>query len=182
MPQAYLMAGDPLNPGRHLEMPALPREVAELAVFLRGARSLGIQVAFWRSKANLSLLDSATLALRSVLLSSACDSPDLPHSPILLEIYEELLVNLSGIVESIPFRGKVGLLRRGLIATFQQIFVLRHLCQAIVCRLRMAQHDFAAPLPAGSLLGIETKHAQREAFRFVAGDWDKQSWNVYDYL
>ncbi|MCW5964531.1 MAG: hypothetical protein KIT83_10880 [Bryobacterales bacterium] len=182
MSQAYSTAGDLLKSAPELEAAPLPPEVAELAVFVRRARSLGNQVAFWRSKANLSLLKSATQAMRAVLLSATWDSTDDPPNPALLGAYKELLVNLNAIVESIPFSSRVGVLRRSLIDTFQQVFVLRHLCQAIVCRLRMALQESDAPSPAGSLLDADTKRAHRAAFQSVAGGWDNQRWNAYDYL
>lgn len=162
-------------------MPLLPQPIADLQVFLRSAATLGTQVAFWRSKARLQLLEAASDSMRSKLLE---DSPSPGSKDLLAQTaaYEEMLVALSQIAALVPFHNRVGILRRNLIPTFQRIFVLHHLCQAIVCRLRIQDPNRNAMLPAGSLLDAEAKLALRKSFQHLAQGWDKESWQVYDYL
>lgn len=183
-PAATSREGSAIDPSRTRTQPvgeSLPRPIADLAAFLRDAASLGYQVAFWRSKARSALLRSAADALRSELAAEYLPGES-PEFQELLCAYEDLLLRLERVVESVPFRSKVGLLRRNLISTYQLMFILRHLCQAIVCKLR-AQHTGRTPsLPGGSLLDSTEKRRVREAFQPLAPGWDKESWDVYDHL
>ncbi len=128
------------------------------------------------------MLRSATLALRSAILEAAEERTAHPGDESLLASYERLLADLNRIVEAIPFRHRVGLLRRNLIATFQQIFILRNLCQAMVCRLRYQHGKAVSDPPVGSFLDADARRAHRDILHAVADGWDRESWNVYDYL
>jgi hypothetical protein len=162
--------------------PSLPHEVRELIGFLRGARRLGVQVAFWRTKGKQQLLEAASGAMRSELLCyEPCEAAE-PDTPQTLRAYEQLLANLELLIESIPFNNKVGLLRRNLITTYQQVYILRHLCHAMVCRLRMRMNScepFRAldfPVPQNELKSI------RNQFCVKVPSWDRGSWDVYDHF
>jgi len=161
---------------------ALPADLKELATFLRRADSFGSNIAFWRGKTRSKLLQSVIFTLRSYLIGFDGDQYTPQQAEALLTTFTRILEHLNRIVESIPFRNKVGFLRRNLISTFQQVYILRHLCQAIVCRLRPLLPDAAPGLPAGTLLDREARSALRASMEFVGSAWDRESWNVYDYL
>ncbi len=182
MAQSYTVAGDLARQSQDTADPGLPSDVTELIKFLRTATSLGTQVAFWRSRGQLQLLQSVSYTLRAVSLSAQSDITNIQLAKAQLAAYSELLLLLDRIVEAVPFRSKVGLFRRNLIGTFQQVFILRHLCQSIVCRLMCQLKVSVRALPAGSLLSPEWKHDHRELLQPVAVGWDQEYWNIYDYL
>jgi hypothetical protein len=160
----------------------LPEDLRELIGFLQGASRLGSQVAFWRSKGRHQLLDSAAGTLRCEILSfDPTEKPD-QETAANLRAYEGLLNSLDRLIQSIPFDNKVGVLRRNLIATYQQVYILRHLSHGMVCRLRMRM-ALCEPQPVSeSQVAIETLRELRKRFSKAVPSWDRESWNVYDHF
>ncbi|MCU0226234.1 MAG: hypothetical protein MUF01_01225 [Bryobacterales bacterium] len=182
MAHSYSVAGDLANQPRTSADPELPADVVELIHFLRDASSLGTQVAFWRSKAKIDLLQSASFTLRAASLTAQADIKNAYVAKARLDAYGELYSHLDRIVEAVPFHAKVGLLRRNLIGVFQLLFILRHLSQCILCRLKLQLGSAVPTIPAGSLLSQECKREHRDSLRAAARGWEQESWNVYDYL
>lgn len=161
----------------------LPLEIGQLASFLKNSHLFGKQVAFLRGKGKRELLTSAALTMRSILADPNNFALTSAESALVLPVFEQILADLNRFVEAIPFRRKVGFVRRNLIATFHQVYVLRHLCQAIICKLQLAQGNPPSRCPAGSPMDLDAKRYVRDSFRSVVGSgWDKEEWRVYDYL
>lgn len=182
MAHSYSVAGDLTNQARRAADPELPPDVVALIQFLRDASSLGTQVAFWRSKAKIDLLQSASFTLRAASLGAQSDITNGHIAKAQLDAYQELHAHLDRIVDAVPFHAKVGLLRRNLIGVFQLLFILRHLSQCIVCRLKLQLGSTASSIPAGSLLSHDRKSEHRAMLHPAAAGWSQESWNVYDYL
>jgi hypothetical protein len=157
--------------------------LTSLERFLRTATRLGTEIAFWRGQANLSQLREASSELHSILLNPhVFELPEANHSWV-LEAMDSLEGSVARLKQAVPFRTRVGVLRRSLLPAYQEIFILHQLLLAVTCRLRarsVAKCDL--PPHPGSLMDIESKLELQHSLRHVLGFWSKEEWRVYDYL
>lgn len=163
--------------------PALPPALSSLARFLRTATSLGTEIAFWRSQSQLSQLRQASSELHSILLNPHVFELPEPNHSMVLTALESLAKDVERLKQAVPFRSRVGAVRRTLLPAYQEIFILHQLLLAVTCRLR-ARSVPKGELPPhpGSLMDTESKMELQHSFRHVLGFWSKEEWRVYDYL
>jgi hypothetical protein len=101
---------------------------------------------------------------------------------MVLAALDELSESVAKLKQAVPFRNRVGAIRRSLMPAYQEIFILHQLLLAVTCRLRMrSQPGETAPRP-GSLMDLDSKRELRESLRGVLTFWRKEEWHVYDYL
>lgn len=162
--------------------PALPPALSSLARFLQSATVLGNEVAFWRSQSRISELRQASSELHSILLNPHVFALPEPNRSTVLAALDELSESVARLKQAVPFRNRVGAIRRSLMPAYQEIFILHQLLLAVTCRLRMrSAPGEAAPRP-GSLMDLDSKRELRESLRSVLTFWRREEWHVYDYL
>jgi hypothetical protein len=161
----------------------LPPALASLERFLRTATRLGTEIAFWRSQSHLSELREASSELHSILLNPHVFELPEPNHSWVLKAMESLEGNVAQLKQAVPFRTRVGVMRRSLLPAYQEIFILHQLLLAVTCGLR-ARSVAKSELPArpGSLMDVESKMELQHSLRHVLGFWSKEEWRVYDYL
>ncbi|MDZ7638292.1 MAG: hypothetical protein U5J83_08605 [Bryobacterales bacterium] len=163
--------------------PALPPALDSLARFLQAASNFGTEIAFWRSHARLIELRQASAELHSILLSPQVFEMAEPNRTTVLNAFESLLGAVGALKEAVPFRTRVGAIRRSLVPCFQEIFVLHQLTLAVVVRLRLHKTDpDGLPPRAGSLMDLDAKRELAQSLHTAMPFWQKEEWNVYDHL
>ncbi|MCC6265112.1 MAG: hypothetical protein IT169_16175 [Bryobacterales bacterium] len=162
---------------------ALPTSLDSLARFLHTASTLGTELAFWRSHARLEHLRRASKELQSLLLCPQVYEMTEPDRSAVLAAFEALLEPLAALKDAVPFRTKVGILRRSLVPCFQEIFILHQLTQAVVVRLRLRKQAGTAfaERPVGIVDPGERRSLQ-QSLSAAMPYWRKEEWNVYDCL
>lgn len=161
---------------------ALPAALDSLARFLRVASALGTEIAFWRSNARLESLRQASAELHSILLSPHVFEMPEPDRSTVLSAFESLLEPLAALKQAVPFRTKVGVIRRSLVPCFQEIFILHQLTLAVIVRLRF--REAAGPLPASPVCpaDLDARRELQQSLNAAMPFWRKEEWNVYDQL
>ncbi|MCC7340351.1 MAG: hypothetical protein IT170_04630 [Bryobacterales bacterium] len=162
---------------------ALPTSLDSLARFLFTASTLGTELAFWRSHARLEHLRQASKELQSILLCPQVYEMTEPDRSAVLAAFEALLEPLAALRDAIPFRTRVGILRRSLVPCFQEIFILHQLTQTVVVRLRLRK-DAGGPLAATaeSIVDADERRSLQQSLSAAMPYWRKEEWNVYDCL
>ena len=160
----------------------LPPKLLEAKEFLAKAVGLGSELAFWRGNSRLGLLRDANEEMRILLAHPRVFAATPDRHVSMRTGLEAMLEAIAKLAEAVPFRTKVGLLRRSLIPCYQEIFILRSLLESAICRLKFSDPDSEPLHRPGELLHADARVQLRQAAGAVAALWDDKEWDLYDYL
>jgi len=185
-------AGKSIFQGIHVDLPEtqsssgaramedLPPVFALLENFLSSVKSLGTEIAFWRTQSNLDLLQLASNQIAAMLAQPQTWVPWVAEHPSARERIRAMANSTALLMEEVPFQSKVGLFHRALLPAYQQVYILHGLFQAFESRLRRTETG-QAPFGCEDL-DASAKQKLASDFARAIKFWEKEEWNAYDFV